>query len=83
MNYLIMKSLNIDKDMVNEKTEPSSKNEIKDELPNEEEKVNNSDEKLEIIQKKNTNEKIKKENEKNDDKTHSKIKQNLKMIKNH
>ena len=50
------------------------KNEIKDELPNDEEKVNNSVEKLEIIQKKNTNEKIKKENYKKDDKTLSKNK---------
>ena len=57
------------KDTVNETNGPSSKNEIKDELPNEEEKVNNSVEKLEIIQKKNTNEKIKKENDKQDDKT--------------
>ena len=57
------------KDTVNEKKVSSSKNEIKDELPNEEEKVNNSVEKLEIIQKKNTNEKIKKENDKKDDKT--------------
>ena len=62
------------KDTVNEKKGPSSKNEIKDELPNEEEKVNNSVEKLEIIQKKNTNEKIKKENDKKDDKTLSKNK---------
>ena len=56
------------KDTVNETKGPSSKNEIKDELPNEEEKVNNKFEKLEIIQKKNTNEEIKKENDKNDDK---------------
>ena len=62
------------KDTVNETKGPSSKNEIKDELPNEEEKVNNSIEKLEIIQKKNTNEKIKKENDKQDDKTLSKNK---------
>ena len=62
------------KDTVNEITEPSSKNEIKDELPNEDEKVNNSFEKLEIIQKKNTNEEIKKENNKKDDKTLLKIK---------
>ena len=62
------------KDTINEKTATSSKNEIKDELPNEEEKVNNSIEKLEIIQKKNTNEKIKKENDKKDDKTLSKNK---------
>ena len=62
------------KDTVNETKGPSSKNEIKDELPNEEEKVNNSVEKLEIIQKKNTNEKIKKENDKQDDKTLSKNK---------
>ena len=62
------------KDTVNEKKGPSSKNEIKDELPNEEEKVNNRVEKLEIIQKKNTNEKIKKENDKKDDKTISKNK---------
>ena len=62
------------KDTVNEIKGPSSKNEIKDELPNEEEKVNNSVEKLEIIQKKNTNEKIKKENDKKDDKTLSKNK---------
>ena len=62
------------KDTVNETKGPSSKNEIKDELPNEEEKVNNSVEKLEIIQKKNTNEKIKKENDKKDDKTLSKNK---------
>ncbi len=60
------------KDTVNETKEPSSKNEIKDELPYEEEKVNNSDEKLEIIQKKNINEKIKKENDKKDNKTLSK-----------
>ena len=57
------------KDAVNEKIGSSSKNEIKDELPKEEEKVNNSVKKLEIIQKKNTNEKIKKENDKKDDKT--------------
>ena len=57
------------KDTVYETKGPSSKNEIKDELPNEEKKVNNSVEKLEIIQKKNTNEKIKKENGKKDDKT--------------
>ena len=62
------------KDTVNETKGPSSKNEIKDELPNEEGKVNNSVEKLEIIQKKNTNEKIKKENDKKDDKTLSKNK---------
>ena len=62
------------KDTVNETKGPSSKNEIKDELPNEEKKVNNSVEKLEIIQKKNTNEKIKKENDKKDDKTLSKNK---------
>ena len=62
------------KDTVNETKGPSSKNDIKDELPNEEEKVNNSVEKLEIIQKKNTNEKIKKENDKKDDKTLSKNK---------
>ena len=62
------------KGTVNETKEPSSKNEIKDEFPNEEEKVNNSVEKLEIIQKKNTNEKIKKENDKKDDKTLSKNK---------
>ena len=62
------------KDSGNEKKVPSSKNEIKDELPNEEKKVNNSVEKLEIIQKKNTNEKIKKENDKKDDKTLSKNK---------
>ena len=62
------------KDTVNETKGPSSKNEIKDELPNDEEKVNNSVEKLEIIQKKNTNEKIKKENDKKDDKTLSKNK---------
>ena len=62
------------KDTVNETKGPSSKNEIKDELPNEEEKVNNSIEKLEITQKKNTNEKIKKENDKKDDKTLSKNK---------
>ena len=62
------------KDTVNETKGPSSKNEIKDELPNEDEKVNNSVEKLEIIQKKNTNEKIKKENDKKDDKTLSKNK---------
>jgi small subunit ribosomal protein S2 len=62
------------KDTVNETKGPSSKNEIKDKLPNEEEKVNNSVEKLEIIQKKNTNEKIKKENDKKDDKTLSKNK---------
>ena len=52
------------KDTINEKTGTSSKNEIKDEFPNEEEKVNNKVEKLEIIQKKNTNEEIKKENDK-------------------
>ena len=57
------------KDAVNEKKGSSSKNEIKDELPNEDEKVNKSVEKLEIIQKENTNEKIKKENDKKDDKT--------------
>ena len=57
------------KDAINEKIGSSSKNEIKDELPNEEEKVNNSVKKLEIIQKKNTNEKIKKENDKKDDNT--------------
>ena len=62
------------KDTVNETKGPSSKNEIKDELRNEEEKVNNSVEKLEIIQKKNTYEKIKKENDKKDDKTLSKNK---------
>ena len=62
------------KDTVNETKGPSSKNEIKDELPNEEKKVNNSVEKLEIIQKKNTNEKIKKENDEKDDKTLSKNK---------
>ena len=62
------------KDTVNETKGPSSKNEIKDELTNQEEKVNNSVEKLEIIQKKNTNEKIKKENDKKDDKTLSKNK---------
>ena len=56
------------KDSVSETKGPSSKNEIKDELPNEEEKVNNKFEKLEIIQKKNTNEEIKKENDKKDDK---------------
>ena len=56
------------KDAVNEKKGSSLKIEIKDELPNEEEKINNSVEKLEIIQKKNTNEKIKKENDKKDDK---------------
>merc|ERR1711991_461495 len=39
------------KDTVNETKGPSSKNEIKDELPNEKEMVNNSVEKLEIIQK--------------------------------
>ena len=58
-----------DNDAVNEKKGSSSKNEIKDELPNEEEKVNNSVQKLEIIQKKNTNEKIKKENDAKVDKT--------------
>ena len=57
------------KDALNEKKGPSSKKEIKDELSNEEEKVNNSVEKFEIIQKKNTNEKVKKENDKKDDKT--------------
>ena len=57
------------KDTVNETKGPSSKNEIKDELPNEEEKVNNSIEKLEITQNKNTNEKIKEVNDKKDDKT--------------
>ena len=62
------------KDTLNEKKGSSSKNEIKDELPNEEEKVNNSIEKLEIIQKENTNEKLKKENDKKDDKTLSKNK---------
>ena len=62
------------KDTVNETKGPSSKNEIKDELSNEEKKVNNSVEKLEIIQKKNTNEKIKKENDEKDDKTLSKNK---------
>ena len=62
------------KDTINEKKGPSSKNEIKDELPNEEEKLNSSVEKLEIIQKKNTNEKIKKENNIKDDKTLSKNK---------
>ena len=62
------------KDTVNEITEPSSKNEIKDELPNEDENVNNSSEKVEIIQKKNTNEEIKKGNNKKDDKTLLKIK---------
>ena len=62
------------KDVVIEKKGSSLKIEIKDELPNEEEKVNNSVEKLEIIQKKNTNEKIKKENDKKDDKTLSKNK---------
>ena len=62
------------KDSVNETKGPSSKNEIKDELPNEEEKVNNSVEKLGIIQKKNTNETIKKENDIKDDKTLSKNK---------
>ena len=62
------------KDAVNEKIGSSSKNEIKDALPNEEEKVNNSVKKLEIIQKKNTNEKIKKENDKKDDNTHLKNK---------
>ena len=62
------------KDAVNEKIGSSSKNEIKDELPNEEEKVNNSVKKLEIIQKKNTNEKIKKENDRKDDNTHLKNK---------
>ena len=62
------------KDTVNETKGPSSKNEIKDELPNEEEKVNNSVEKLGIIQKKNTNETIKKENDIKDDKTLSKNK---------
>merc|ERR1712054_278530 len=41
------------KDAVNEKKGSSSKNEIKDELPIEDEKVNNSVENLEIIQKKN------------------------------
>ena len=56
------------KDVVIEKKGSSLKIEIKDELPNEEEKINNSVEKLEIIQKKNTNEKIKKENDKKDDK---------------
>jgi hypothetical protein len=40
------------KDAVNEKKGSSLKNVIKDELSNEEEKVNNSVEKLEIIQKK-------------------------------
>ena len=63
-----------DKDTVNKTKVPSLKNEIKDELPNEEKKVNNSVEKLEIIQKKNNNEKIKKENDKKDDKTLSKNK---------
>ena len=62
------------KDTVNKTKVPSLKNEIKDELPNEEKKVNNSVEKLEIIQKKNNNEKIKKENDKKDDKTLSKNK---------
>ena len=62
------------KDAVNEKIGSSSKNEIKDELPNEEEKVKNSVKKLEIIQKKNTNEKIKKENDRKDDNTHLKNK---------
>ena len=62
------------KDADNEQQVSSSKNEIKDELPNEEKKLNNSIEKLEIIQKKNTNEKIKKENDKKDDKTLSKNK---------
>lgn len=62
------------KDAVNETKGSSSKNEIKDELPIEEEKVNNSVENLEIIQKKNTNEKIKKENDKKDDNTLSKNK---------
>ena len=62
------------KDVVIEKKGSSLKIEIKDELPNEEEKINNSVEKLEIIQKKNTNEKIKKENDKKDDKTLSKNK---------
>ncbi len=57
------------KDAVNGKIGSSSKNKIKDELPNKEEKVNNSVKKLEIIQKKNTNEKIKKENDKKDDNT--------------
>ena len=66
------------KDTVNETKGPSSKNEIKDELPNEEKKLNNSIEKLEIIQKKNTNEKIKKENDKKDDKTLLKNKAKLK-----
>ena len=62
------------KDTVNETKGPSSKNEIKDELPNEEKKVNNSVEKSEIIYKENINEEIKKENDKKDDKTLSKNK---------
>ena len=57
------------KDTANEKKGSSSKNEIKDELSIEEENVNNSVEKLEIIQKKNINKQIKKENDKKDDKT--------------
>ena len=57
------------KDAVNEKKMSSSKNEIKDEHPLEDEKVNKSVKKLEIIQKENTDEKIKKENDKKDNKT--------------
>ena len=60
---------NIDKGIVNEKTETLSKNEIKDELINKEEKADNSDEKLKIIEKKDINKKITTNNEKNEDKT--------------
>lgn len=60
---------NIDKDMVNEKTEPLSKNEIKDEITNKEEKADNNDKKLEIIEKKNIKKEIKNNNKKNEDKT--------------
>ena len=65
---------NIDKDMVNEKTVALSKNEIKDELINNQEKTDHSEEKLEIIEKKNINKKIKTNNEKNEDKTSLKTK---------
>ena len=61
--------INIDKDMVNEKTVALSKNEIKDELTNKDEKADHSDEKSEIIEKKNVNKEIKTKSEKNEDKT--------------
>ena len=60
---------NIDKDMINEKKVALSKNEIKDELTNKDEKADHSDEKSEIIEKKNVNKEIKTNNEKNEDKT--------------